>query len=553
MSSSIYVILPLAAFVYVLWHVFREYFVKSPLDNIPGPPPVSFLLGSIPDINRRDSWKRWRYLVDTYGPVCRIQGILGMRFLHIMDPKALHTILIKDAELYPKTDAPLTDLRVLLGPGLLTTEGPQNRKQRKLLNPVFSVAHLRNMTHIFYNIARKVRDAIRMRVGEDGAEIDINGWMGRTTLEMLGQAGLGYSFDNFVDDTMDAYGESLKMFFPQLTRIVPLAVFVPMLSRVFPEWAIRRMLWAIPHRDVQRMMEISDTMARRSREMIEPKRAALRKGDEALAQNIGEGKDIMSLLLKANMAASEAERHTDEELVAQMSTFILGGMDTTSNALSRIFHLLAERPAVQEKLRTEITEASHGADLPHDELTKLPFLDAVCRETLRLYAPVPVVMRVAAVDTTLPLHTPTRGIDGSIMKELPIPKGTHIFLHYHGCNVNREFWGEDADEWKPERWLEALPATLEEARVPGIYSHLMTFSGGGRSCIGFKFSQVEMKVVLAVLLSAFKFELTEKPITWNSSGVMYPTTGEESDAPEMLLRVRRIAWCNKQSEWIVIS
>lgn len=120
-------------------------------------------------------------------------------------------------------------MHMLLGPGLLTTEGAQNRKQRKLMNPVFSVAHLRNMTHIFYGIAHKVsvrrfssiyiadraiqlHKAMDTRVGKDGGVMDVNGWMARTTLEMLGQAGLGYSFDNFMDDSTDSYGESLKMF-----------------------------------------------------------------------------------------------------------------------------------------------------------------------------------------------------------------------------------------------------------------------------------------------------------------------------------------------------
>lgn len=74
-------------------------------------------------------------------------------------------------------------------------------------------------------------------------------------------------------------------------------------------------------------------------------------------------------------------------------------MDTTSNALSRILHLLAQHPEEQERLRTEIQEARGssaadiGADISYDDLVKLPYLDAVCRETLRLYAPVMLIVR----------------------------------------------------------------------------------------------------------------------------------------------------------------
>ena len=81
------------------------------------------------------------------------------------------------------------------------------------------------------------------------------------------------------------------------------------------------------------------------------------------------------------------------------STFILAGMDTTSNALSRILHLLSQNPSVQEKLRAEILEAQgeagtdSDAHIPYDDLVKLPYLDAVCRETLRLHAPVEAIGR----------------------------------------------------------------------------------------------------------------------------------------------------------------
>ncbi|KAH9890430.1 cytochrome P450 [Cubamyces lactineus] len=526
---------------FVLWLIFRDYVTRSPLDNVPGPPSSSFILGNIPELIGRQSWKQWQVYVDTYGPVFKLHGMLGSRMLHVYDPKAMHSILIKDIELYPKTLAPTSDMHMLLGPGLLTTEGAQNRKQRKLLNPVFSVAHLRNMTHIFYNISYKLRDAMAKRLGDNGAIIDINGWMARTTLEMLGQAGLGYSFDNFEDDSTDSYGESLKNFFPNLSRIIKYSFLIPKLANVVSESTLHKITRAVPHPDIKRMIEISDTMAQRSIEIINEKKAALLKGDDSLVDQIGEGKDIMSLLLKANMAASEAERHTDEELIAQMSTLILGGMDTTSNALSRVFHLLAERPECQDKLRSEIIEACNGEDLSHDDLVKLPFLDAVCRETLRLYAPVQFTSREVAQDAKLPLLSPIRGVDGTMMSEIAVPKGSTVVMNYTGSNTNKELWGEDAGEWKPERWLGRLPPALDDARVPGVYSNLMTFSGGGRSCIGFKFSQLEMKVLMVVLLSAFKFELADTPIAWNSSAVTYPTTGEENQKPEMFLKVSQVA------------
>ncbi|EJF62016.1 cytochrome P450 [Dichomitus squalens LYAD-421 SS1] len=535
-----------AVLLYALWWLFGTYFMRSPLDNIAGPTYKSISAQFSTETGRRQAWKFWENLAKTYGPVTSMKGILGRRFLVIHDPKALHTVMIKDQEIYVKGLAPLNDFTVLLGPGVLSTIGAQHKRQRKQLNPVFSAAHLRNMTHIFYNVAHKVRNAIRARVpaGGTGEVLDVNGWMARTTLEMLGQAGLGYSFDSFVGDATDPYGESVKLFFPVLSRFQYFGLIIEKASYILSASQIRGLLRRYPHKDVRHIMQISDTMRRRSQEIIEEKKAALRKGDEALLHQVGEGKDLMSICLKANMTASEAEKLSDEELIAQMSTFILAGMDTTSNALSRILNLLAQNPTVQDKLRTEIVEARGGTggetDTPYDDLIKLPYLDAVCRETLRLYAPVTLSGRMAAKDSVIPLYTPIRGRDGNMINEVIVTRGTLVLVHYQASNVDATLWGEDAYEWKPERWLSPPPAALEEARIPGVYSNLMTFAAGIRGCIGFKFSQLEMKVVLAVLLSSFSFELTDKEITWNSSAVNYPTMGEDSTKPEMLLRVKAL-------------
>ena len=78
----------------------------------------------------------------------------------------------------------------------------------------------------------------------------------------------------------------------------------------------------------------------------------------------------------------------------------------------------------------------------------------------------------AMEDTVLPLHEPIRGTDGSLMTEVAVPKGTVAVLNLWACNTNKAIWGEDAYEWKPERFLSPLPPTVEAARVPGVYANL---------------------------------------------------------------------------------
>ena len=72
----------------------------------------------------------------------------------------------------------------------------------------------------------------------------------------------------------------------------------------------------------------------------------------------------------------------------------------------------------------------------------------------------------------LPLLRPVRGRDGRALSEIAIAAGTTVFPHLQAGNVGREIWGEDAAEWRPERWLAPLPRAVEDARIPGVYAHL---------------------------------------------------------------------------------
>jgi len=286
------------------------------------------------------------------------------------------------------------------------------------------------------------------------------------------------------------------------------------------------------------LKDIVDVMANRSLDIFKTKMEALRAGDEAVTKQLNEGKDIISVLIKANMEATESERLPQDELVAQMVTLIFAGMDTTSNMLARILHLLAQYPDIQKKLRQEIVNACGGQDLSYNELMEIPYLDAIVRETLRVYPPVSMLTREARKDMVLPLSEPVRGRDGKLMYEVPIPQDTELLIGVLGSNCNKALWGEDALEWKPERWLAPLPSAVADAHIPGVYSSLMTFIGGGRACIGFKFSELEMKAVLCTMLSSFTFELPDslEPIVWNISGVNFPTMGDGVDG-RMLLKV----------------
>ncbi|KAH9838240.1 cytochrome P450 monooxygenase [Rhodofomes roseus] len=524
---------------YLVWWICRRLITRSPLDNIPGPPPASFLTGHLPAYFDRHGTDFQRQIAHKYGPVVKMQGMFGQSLLYVYDPRALHTMVIKEQSVYDEEELFVKANVLIFGPGLLSVLGEQHKKQRKMLNPLFSAGHMRNMLPIFYNVAEKLRDTFLERVHDGPCELDVLNWMGRAALELIAQGGIGTSLDPLVDDNPDAYTNSLKALVPTLYNLglLRFALLIPYICDVGPAWLRRRLVDMIPHEELRKMTGIIDSIASKSVEIYTLKKAALQEGEEETSRQAAEGKDVISVLMRANISASDADRLSEDEIIAQMTTLLFAAMDTTSNSTVKILERLAQNPDIQEKLRKEVTAAQSAGRLSYDELMRLPLLDAVIRETLRVDPLANLVTRQPKKDVILPLSEPIQGRDGKTIREIPIPKGTQIIVGVLGSNTNKALWGDDALEWNPERWLAPLPSAVTDAPIPGVYSNLMTFLGGGRSCIGFKFSELEMKVILSVLLSTFKFELTDKPVVWNVASVRYPTVGTESNYAEMPMKV----------------
>lgn len=89
----------------------------------------------------------------------------------------------------------------------------------------------------------------------------------------------------------------------------------------------------------------------------------------------------------------------------------------------------------------------------------------------------------AAKDTILPLLKPIRALDGSATSEVSMPKGTMVLLNLAGCNTSKDLWGDDVEEWKPERWLSKVPQAVDDARVPGVYSNLCVLPSSTYLCV----------------------------------------------------------------------
>ncbi|EIN07006.1 cytochrome P450 [Punctularia strigosozonata HHB-11173 SS5] len=516
----------LAVAVLVLFKGLRWLATKSPLRLVRGPPRASWRTGNLHQALDLDGWDWHQTACDEYGGVFSFWGMFGERRLYVFDPLALYHVLVK-------VTYPLSAL--VLGRGLLATygkivlrlyDGDRHKKQRKLMNPVFSTRNIKHMVTQFYSVCHKLCDALAFELSEDDKEIDVLAWMSRTAMVLIGEAGLGYSFDPLTEQRENRYANAVKAIVPAFASIAILRELLPWVTMLGIPTLFERMLPYIPIKRVQHIRNITATLDEASHEVYQSKKEAIQRGDDAIMHQLGQGKDIMSILLRANLKASDNDRLPEAEVIAQMSTLVFAATDTTTNALSRTLFLLSQNQDVQRRLRDEIVQAKAGrdGDLTYEELDTLPYLDAVVRETLRLHPPVPYVSRMATQDMTLPLAKPLKATDGSMLHHIAVPRGTKLVISFWAINRSTAYWGDDALEWKPERFLQPLPQTLIDAHIPGIYSSMMTFGGGGFSCIGSKFAQLEMKVSLSLLVERFALTMTKTEIRWNMAPIQASQT-----------------------------
>ncbi|KAG6850715.1 hypothetical protein H0H93_009873 [Arthromyces matolae] len=309
------------AILYLVWRCTRNHFATRDLANLPGPPSGSFLKGNFGQLYNIYGFDFHMKIAEQFGRVIGIYGPFNTRQLYIFDPKAVHHILVKDQYVFEETTAFLTSNSIVFGDGLLASLGERHRKQRKLLNPVFSIAHIRNM-------------AIKLKIDRGEEEIDILYWMTRAALEMIGQCGLGYSFDTLTEDTvphpfskaakdlvwvtLDCFRKldvnrqySPALFHFEFEREFLLTTLVKIGSPQFRKWAVD--VLALGSKNLRRLRDLVWVMDDTTTKIFQEKKSALARGEK------GQGKDILSILMRANLEAAEEDRLPDIEVQGQLS------------------------------------------------------------------------------------------------------------------------------------------------------------------------------------------------------------------------------------------
>ncbi|KAI0056915.1 cytochrome P450 [Artomyces pyxidatus] len=526
-----------------LFSLIRHRIRQMVLWHIPGPSCPSFLAGNFLQFFDPVSGIKYReHIWEKYGNVSRIHGALGDQTLLISDTTALTSILFKDRDAFDQPDWFIEVFLRAVGPGLLPSTGALHRKQRKLLNPIFSVPRLRTTVPLLHKITSQLTEILHAKVVDGPQEVEVVEYFSSVAIEMIAQSGLGHTFGSFAPDApKNDVKIAIKQFMPVLGKLQIFLPFFPLVSKL-PAKLLRFGAACLPLAALHYIIELSDTIHGCVERLFQTKKELIARGDAGLADQISEGKDVISALMVDNFDAPDDCKMDENEIKAQMITMLAAATDTTSITLARLTQVLSQHEDVQERLRQELNAAveSSGGELGYDELIELPYLDAVCRETLRLYTPVTFVSRTCRADTTVPLSHPILGVTPP-QSSLVVPRGTIVLIDILGVNCDQNIWGSDANVWKPERWLAPLPDSVADAQIPGVYSNMMTFLSGGRACIGFKLAELELKIVMSQLIRSFRFLPSKTEVVWRLGPVSTPSVkGSNSAASLMPLVLERV-------------
>ncbi|KDQ11802.1 hypothetical protein BOTBODRAFT_176997 [Botryobasidium botryosum FD-172 SS1] len=476
--------------------------LASPLRHLPGPENPSILWGNMKQVFLAESHKVYEKWISTYGDVLRFRVSFGKYRLLTTDTRAVSHILSHSYD-FPKPVELRLALGEVVGEGLLFSEGDVHKRQRRIMNPSFGPAQIRSLTSIFLEKSQELRDIWLKKIAESDSvyEADVFSWLSRATLDIIGLAGFDYQFSALSENgEANELANALAVVANEGQRFS----YMNILRRIFP------VLKLIPDtsRRAKKLKESTATMRRIGLELVQRKKdatiAAAGKKEVVEKSNLKD-RDLLSLLIKANMAADvpDSQRMSDEEVLAQISTFIVAGHETTSSSISWTLLELARHPEMQTKLRTELASVSTD-NLTMDELTALPYLDAVVREALCFRAVVHGTSRIAAKDAIVPLSKPYMDVNGVLRHEVRMKKGDSVVIPISPLNRSKEIWGEDAHDFNPERWTN-IPE--KSAEIPSVYSHLGTFIAGAHACIGHRFAVVEIKALLFMLVRDISFEL----------------------------------------------
>ena len=382
-----------------------------------------------------------------------VTGRTGVRWHMVMDPPSLRHILRDKLEAYPKSVVTKRIPGPAIGDSLFIAEGSHWRWQRQAVAPVF---RHRNIATLAPVMSAAVEASVERLSVRDGTVTDLFHEMVGTTFDVISNV----TFSG--GDAMDirAVQFAIERYINSIARISMLDMigapgWIPRPSRMFGP------------KSLDSMKDIAD-------DSIRHRRAS---GPKAVP-------DLLDQLLDAEDPETKRTM-TAEELRDNLLTFIVAGHETTALTLSWALYLCAFDPEVQDRARGEAQSILKGMTATAEHAENLPFTRQIIEEALRLYPPAAILSRTAQEPDTI------------CGRE--IRKGDTVMLPIYALHRNRDLW-DDPDRFDPDRFASGHKID-RFAYLP--------FGDGPKMCIGMSFAMMEAQIILATLLSRFRFTRVE--------------------------------------------
>ncbi|ELZ28063.1 cytochrome P450 [Halogeometricum pallidum JCM 14848] len=361
-------------------------------------------------------------------------------------PDDIEHVLVQNNQNYVKGDAFQRTLGPITGNGILNSEGAVWRRNRHLIQPAFHPDRIQEYAEMMTDATEEM-----LATWEDGQTRPVHEDMMTVTLKIVARALFGVDINDHVDDI----GSALEEF---------MAASESLSNYVLPQ--------AVPTPSRRRIREARARLDEVVYELIEERRA-----------NPGE-RDVISMLI--DVTDDEGERLSTEQIRDEVVTLLLAGHETTALSLTFTAYALARHPGAEAKLIAELDEVLDGRTPEMTDLPELTYTEQVVKESMRLYPPVPGIVR--------------EPVKPDVVGGYEIPPGATVRMHQWVVHRDAR-WYDDPLAFEPERWTDDFEQSLPRLAY-------FPFAAGPRRCIGDRFAMLEARLLLATIYQRYHLELT---------------------------------------------
>ncbi|KAG6452051.1 cytochrome P450 4C1 [Manduca sexta] len=444
---------------------------ESPLDKLPGPPRKPIIGASLEflrmDTSAGDLFLKMRCYAKEYGDRYVVK-VFKRRILHVYGVKDVEVVLAHSRNI--TKSKPYTFLQPWLGTGLLLSAGSKWHRRRKILTPAFHFNILKYFCEVIKEKSRDLVERLKKMTGED---VELMPVVSDFTLYTICETAMGTQLDSDKSAAVVKYKNAiLQIGDLLLSRLTKVYLHKEFIFRNLPIG-----------RQFEKCLDVVHSFAN-GVIMDRKKNRVIKNTEDEDALGRKKRLAMLDLLLEAE-AGGEIDLEGIQE---EVNTFMFEGHDTTAMALTFGLMLLADDERVQKCIYEELQGIFGDSDRQPTmaELAEMKYLEAVIKETLRLYPSVPFIAREI---------TETFKLD-----DLEVPKGSEVAVHIYDLHRREDLYSEPL-VFRPERFLDG------ELKHPYGF---VPFSAGPRNCIGQRFAMIEMKCVLSEICRSFTLQAREK-------------------------------------------